>query len=171
MFSRILVRLFAVLVLATSLPALADEPKLLSTHSDWTAYSFKEGAGTVCYMASQPKKAEGNYTKRDQVFALITHRPGENTKNVFSYIAGYTYQTGSDVTLTIDGTSYKLFTHKDMAWARDADTDNKIADAIRKGSNMVVKGTSARGTATSDTFSLKGTGGAHDAIGKACKVN
>jgi hypothetical protein len=159
---------FALCVLAC--PALADEPKLLSTHGDWSAYSFKEGQGTVCYMASSPKKSEGNYKKRDQVFALITHRPAENTKNVFSYIAGYTYQSGSDVDLTIDNTTYKLFTHKDMAWAKDADTDNKIADALRKGSKMTVKGVSSRGTNTVDNFSLKGTGAASDAIGKACGV-
>lgn len=167
---RPLLLLAAVVICILVAPAFADEPKLLSTHGDWTAYSFKEGPGTVCYMASQPKKAEGAYKKRDQVFALVTHRPAENTKNVFSYIAGYSYQPGSDVELTIDDKTWKLFTHKDMAWAKDADTDNKIADAVRKGSKMTVKGTSARGTLTTDTFSLKGTGGAHDAIAKACKV-
>ena len=152
-----------------AVPALAEEPKLISTNGDWAAYAFKENGGTVCYMASQPKKAEGKYTKRDPVFALITHRPAENTHNVFSYIAGYTYETGSDVTLSIDDKSFTLFTHKDMAWAKDADTDNKIAEAVKKGSKMVVKGRSARGTDTVDTFSLKGTGAAHEAIGKACK--
>lgn len=157
-------------LLSISFAARADEPKVISTHGDWTAYSFKEGAGTVCYIASQPKKAEGKYSKRGDVFALVTHRPAENTKNVFSYIAGYDYKQGSDVALEIDGTKYTLFTHKDMAWAKDADTDNKIAQALRKGSKMVVKGVSTRGTETTDTYSLKGTGGASDAINKACDV-
>ncbi|HEY8963587.1 MAG TPA: invasion associated locus B family protein [Alphaproteobacteria bacterium] len=160
----------SVLLTAVSFAALADEPKVISTHGDWTAYSFKEGQGTVCYMASTPKKAEGKYSKRGDVFALVTHRPAENTKNVFSYITGYDYKQGSDVTLTIDGTNYTLFTHKDMAWAKDADTDNKIAAALRKGSKMTVKGVSTRGTETTDTFSLKGTGGASDAINKVCNI-
>jgi len=164
------VTLLSALLSTIAFAAFADEPKVLSVHNDWTAYTFKEGAGTVCYMASQPKKSEGSYKKRDDVFALITHRPAENTKNVFSYIAGYDYKPGSDVTLTIDNQSFKLFTHKDMAWAKDADTDNKIAAALRKGSKMSVKGTSARGTDTTDNFSLKGTGGASDAINKACNV-
>ncbi len=160
----------ATLMVVSAAPARADEPKLLSTHGDWSAYSFKENGGTVCYMASQPKKSEGNYKKRDQVFALITHRPAENTKNVFSFIAGYGYKAGASVTLQIDDKSYTLFTNKDMAWAKDAGTDNKITEGLRKGSKMVIKGESARGTATVDTFSLKGTGAAHDAIGKACGV-
>ena len=163
--------LLAVAIFAVVAPAMADEPKLLSTHGDWTAYAFKENGGTVCYMASQPKKSEGAYKKRDEVFALITHRPAENTKNVFSFIAGYSYKPGSDAVLTIDDkTSFTLFTNKDMAWAKDAETDNKITDALRKGTKMVVTGESTRGTKTVDNFSLKGTGGAHDAIGKACKV-
>lgn len=170
MVSRILVCASFVLMIFSAFTARADEPKLLSKHGDWAAYSFKEGDATVCYMTSQPAKSEGAYKKRDKPFALITHRPADNTKNVFSYIAGYTYQSGSDVELTIDNKTFKLFTHKDMAWARNADADNKIAEAIQKGSKMSVKGTSARGTLTTDYFSLKGTGAAHDAINKACKV-
>lgn len=151
-------------------PAFANQPTVLSSHNAWTAYTFKEGNGTVCYVASQPTKAEGNYTKRGEIFALITHRPVENTRNVFSYIAGYDYKPGSEVTLTIDNQTFNLFTHKDMAWAKDTDTDNKIADAIRRGSSMVVKGTSARGTLTTDTYSLRGSGASHDAINRACNV-
>lgn len=165
---RFLLCLSALLML--SAPALANEPKILSTHGNWTAYTFQEGNGTVCYMGSQPTKAEGNYTKRGEIFALVTHRPAENTKNVFSYIAGYDYKPGSEVTLTIDKETFNLFTHKDMAWAKDTDTDNKITNALRKGSTVTVKGTSARGTATTDTFSLRGSGAAHDAINKACNI-
>lgn len=168
---RTVARFVAVALFVFSAPAMAEEPKLISTHGDWTAYSFKENGGTVCYMASKPKKAEGNYKKRDEPFAIVTHRPAENTKNVFSFIAGYTYKQGSDVTVTFDDKqTFTLFTNKDMAWAKDADTDNKITEALKKGSKMVVKGESMRGTQTTDTFSLKGTGGAHEAIGKACKI-
>jgi hypothetical protein len=39
---------------------------------------------------------------------------------------------------------------------------------MRAGSTMVVKGTSARGTRTTDTYSLKGVSAALDAIDKAC---
>lgn len=164
------VRFLAVASFFIAAPAFAEEPKLLSTHGDWAAYSFRENGGTVCYMASQPKKSEGAYKKRGQVFALVTHRPAENTKNVFSFISGYTYKSGASVTLSVDGKDYTLFTNKDMAWAKDAETDNKIAESLRKGSKIVVKGVSSRGTKTVDTFSLKGSGAAHEAIGKACNV-
>ena len=99
---------------------------------------------------------------------LITHRPAENTHNVFSYITGYAYKPGGDATVTIDGSRHVLFTQDDTAWAPDADTDSLLSLKIRSGSSMVVEGTSSRGTATKDTFGLKGSGAALDAINKEC---
>ncbi len=148
--------------------AIAAEPRLLGTYSDWSAYVFMEGDHKVCYMASQPSKAEGNYTRRGEVFALITHRPAEGTKNVFSYITGYPYKPGSDATVKIGSNNFTLFTQDETAWAADATADNKIAATIKRGSNMVIKGTSVRGTLTTDTFGLKGSSAAHEAISKEC---
>ena len=162
--------LAAALTVGLATSAMAQTPTLIGNYGDWSAYSFTENGNKVCYMVSQPTKAQGNYTKRGDIFALVTHRPGENTKNVFSYITGYTYKEGSDVTVEVNGERFTLFTQKDMAWTPDQASDNRLAEAIRKGSNLVVKGTSSRGTLTTDTFSLKGSSGAHDAISKACGV-
>lgn len=162
--------LTAIATIGLSGAASASDPQKIGDYGDWSAYSFNENGNKVCYMVSQPKQAKGNYTKRGDVFALVTHRPGEKTKNVFSYITGYTYKKGSDVTVDVNGTKFTLFTQNDMAWTPDETSDNRLTDAIRKGSKMIVKGTSSRGTLTTDTFSLKGSGGAHDAINKACGV-
>ncbi len=160
------------LVLATGWmtpPAQASEPELIGTFDQWKAYVFEENGHKVCYMAAdKPSKAEGKYAKRGDPVALITNRPAEGTKNVFTYMAGYSYKTDSDVEISVDGKIFKLFTQNDMAWAADAAADNAITQALRKGSKMVVKGTSSRGTQTKDTFSLKGSSKAHDAISQAC---
>ncbi len=164
------VALGALLCMGSS-PARAQDPTLLGTYGAWSAYAFKEGGNKICYMASTPEKAEGNYSKRDEVFALITHRPAEGTTNVFSYITGYPYKPGSDARVKIGGTAFTLFTQDETAWAPDAETDNRLAKAVRAGSKMVVTGTSKRGTLTTDTFSLKGSSSAHDRISKECGVN
>lgn len=153
-----------------SQPVHAAEPRLISSHGAWSAYVFTEDGNKVCYMASKPQKAEGNYSKRGEVFALITHRPAEGSKNVFSYITGYSYKPGSDVTVKANGERFVLFTQDEMAWATDSKTDDKIAKAIREGSDMVVEGVSSRGTQTKDTFALKGSSAAYDAISKECGV-
>lgn len=166
-------RIWAVSVLGMALlagTAQAAEPRLLGTHGVWSAYVFMENGNKVCYMAAKPQKAEGNYTSRGDIFALITHRPAEGSKNVFSYSTGYGYRANSEATVTIGGRNFSLFTQDDMAWAPDSGQDNAITEAIRTGSNMVVKGTSARGTLTTDTFSLSGSSKAYDAITAECGV-
>ncbi len=150
------------------LSAQATEPTNIGEFGKWSAYVFEENGGKVCYMAAKPDESVGKYSKRGDVVALITHRPAEGTKNVFSYMAGYGYKKGSDVELTVDGKKFSLFTQNDMAWAADASADNSLADAIQKGSKMIVKGESGRGTKTKDTFSLTGSTKAYEAITKAC---
>lgn len=150
--------------------AMASDPKLMGTFGDWSAYSFTENGNKVCYMTSQPKTAVGNYTKRGDIFALITHRPAEGTKNVFSYMTGYSYKPDSSVSVKIDGTNYNLFTQGDTAWTADAAADNSITNAIKTGTNMVVVGTSSRGTVTTDNYSLSGSTKAYQTISQECGV-
>lgn len=170
MFKKIIF-LSSVVILGVSsfvAPSQAAEPEKISQSSDWTAYVLQEGGGKICYMVSQPTDKKGNYSSRGDIFALITHRPKENTRDVFSYISGYSYKDGSETTVTLDGKKFNLFTQDDTAWAPDAETDSKLAAAIKNGSKMVVQGTSSRGTLTTDTFSLKGATAAYKAINKAC---
>ena len=153
---------------ATITTAQAQTPQLIGTYGDWSAYRFTENGNKVCYMVAQPETAVGNYTKRGDIFALITHRPADNTRNVFSYMTGYSYKEGSDVSVKIDNRNFNLFTQGDTAWAADAATDNNIAQAVQAGNRMIVKGTSSRGTATTDTFSLSGSTKAHNKITAEC---
>ena len=157
-------------MVAASPAALANNPQVSGVFNDWPAYSFEESSGKVCYMASQPRRAEGNYTARGDIFTLITHRPGENSRDVVSYVAGYTYQANSEVQIQIGNRTFTLFTQADRAWAYDDETDRALSSAIQRGSNMVVRGTSARGTQTTDTYSLSGSTAAYRAISEACNV-
>ncbi|MBB4267175.1 invasion associated locus B family protein [Roseospira visakhapatnamensis] len=148
--------------------ALAQDVKTIEKFKDWTAYTYEEQGSTVCYMASQPTKEEGNYSVRGDVYAIVSHRPKEGATNVVSFMAGYPFKDKSEVTVTIDGnTSFTLFTHEENAWAYDED-DARLVAAMRAGGRMVVKGTSTRGTLTTDTYSLMGFTNAHGAISKAC---
>ncbi len=149
--------------------AQASEPKLISKHNDWSAFTFMENGQKVCFMASQPESAKGNYTKRGEIFALITHRPGDNSFDVVSFVAGYTYKKNSDVNVTVGNKKFTLFTQADTAWTSDNATDKALTNAIKNGNSMVVKGSSTRGTLTTDTYSLSGSTAAYQAITNACK--
>jgi invasion protein IalB len=152
----------------TSGPALAQGIKRLGDFGDWSSFQFTENGNKACYMASQPKKAEGKYKKRGDVYAIVTHRPGEKLRDEVSILAGYSYKKDSAVQVTIGKKTFELFTQGDGAWAKDKKADETLVKAMIKGSTMMVKGTSARGTKTTDTFSLKGFTKAYAAIGKAC---
>lgn len=161
---------------AVSVSALAPAPvsaqgiKRLGDFDDWSAFQFTENGNKACYMASQPKKAEGKYKKRGDVYAIVTHRPGEKLRDEVSILAGYSYKKDSEVRVIIGKKTYELFTQGDGAWAKDKKSDKILVKAMIKGSSMMVKGMSARGTKTTDTYSLKGFTNAYAAIGKACGI-
>ena len=150
------------------LPSLA-QAKPLGMFGDWIAYVENEGGQILCFMLSEPAKSAGKYTKRGDPYFMLSHRPAEKRNNEVSIIAGYTYKKGSQVTLTVDGkTTFKLFTEGDSAWAKNAAMDKKIAVAMRRGNEMVVKGESSRGTKTTDTYSLTGVTASFKKVNKAC---
>lgn len=166
----LILAVFAFQIAGSGVARAADTPpRLVGAYDAWEAYVFTEDGKKVCYMVSQPGNKEGDYTKRGDPFALVTHRPGDNTRDVFSYITGYTYKPGSEVVVTIDDKKFVLFTHDKTAWAPDAETDRKIAEAIKSGKSMRVVGTSNRDTLTTDTFSLKGSGKAYERITRECR--
>lgn len=148
----------------------AAEPELLSKTGDWAAYALDENGNKVCYMVSQPVDAKGNYKNRGDVYAMVTHHPSEGTRDVFSYYAGYTYQPGSESSVSVDSKKFALMTQDDTAWAVDDAKDAEMVAAMKSGAKMVVRGTSSRGTLTTDSFSLKGVSAAYKAISKACGV-
>ena len=150
--------------------AFAADIEVLGNFDNWAAYSFNDGVDEVCYMATQPTKSQGKYTRRDDVFLIVTHRPKEKKFDVVNVVAGYTYKTTSKPQLTIDkNKAIQLVRHENTAWGKNEETDKKLVAEMKKGSQAVLLGTSARGTKTTDTFSLKGFSKAYEAINKACK--
>ena len=143
--------------------------KSLGTFGDWSAYTMEDHGQKICYMASVPQKSTGKYTKRGEVFLIVSHHPSQKAFNTVSLTAGYNYKKNSSVEVKIDKNKpMDMFTDDDTAWASSTRQDNKLVSLMRAGNEVVFKGTSARGTLTTDTFSLKGCTKAANAIDKAC---
>lgn len=144
-------------------------PERLGQFGDWLAYVDKEGNQKVCYMASTPKKDEGKYKIRGEIYAVVAHRPAEKSFDVFNLAAGYTYQKKAKVVVKIDNQIFSNFyTDKDAAWTLSEKDDKALIKAMKKGNKMVVEGTSSRGTKTKDTYSLKGFSKAYQTISQKC---
>lgn len=162
-----LVAIVLVGLLGAAGPAIANEPKQIGTFKDWRAYTFEDAGGKICYIVSEPKKAEGNYTRRGDIYFLVTHRPSGKVFGEASVITGYTYKSGYEPTASVGSRTFKFYSEGDAAWAFSADEKNLIA-AMKAGASMVVKGQSSRGTITTDTYSLSGVTAAMGVIDKEC---
>jgi hypothetical protein len=156
--------------LAAEKPAAASAPQEIGGGKNWTAYAYTEKGKKVCYMLAHPAKSEPAKLKRGRVDAMVTHRPAEKAFNVVNFDVGYPFKEGSSAELDVDGKKFTLFTNKDAAWDPDAATDKTVTEALAKGTEAVLKGTSAHGTVTTDTYSLDGFTAALGAIDKACNV-
>jgi hypothetical protein len=154
---------------AAAAPA-SPQPKRLSSTDGWTAYTSAEANGLICYLVGTPTKSEPANLKRAAIHVLVTHNTADKTSNVVSFVAGYPFKDASDADLDVGGKKFSLFTKDDSAWARDAATDKAVVEAMQKGKQAIIKGTSARGTATTDTYTLAGFAPSLAEIDKACKV-
>ncbi len=162
------IALIAILSSASAVDAAA-EPKRIGGNGDWSAYVVESGGTKTCYMVAKPTKAEGKYTRRGDIFALVTNQPSSGANGEVSFVAGYTFRVDSDVTIQIGGTRFELFTNADRAWTRGPEDDSVLVAAMVKGTDMTVKGFSARGTLTTDTYSLRGFTATKKLIDRACK--
>lgn len=166
--------LIAALLAFASLPAMAAHreptPRLLGSFGYWRTYRVMEHDQPVCYMTLTAHFPKYKKYHRGDATLTITHRPGENSQDVFSYTAGYNYKPMSDAELRIGSHAYPLFTSQDTAWSRDAATDHKIAAALRASPQLGITGSpTIKGIAKLiDQFPLKGADDAYRTISKAC---
>lgn len=153
-----------------SAPVFAASPTLIGDYGDWSAYYTQEGKNLVCYMASSAQKSEGKYTSRGDVYMVITHRPADKSFDVVNFVAGYTYKANAPITVKIGSNKITdLFADKDKAWSASDATDKKLVAEMKKGSQLIIEGSSFKGTQTKDTYSLKGFSAAYRAISTKCR--
>jgi hypothetical protein len=153
---------------AFSQPVLAAEAKTLGSFSSWDAFMQAEGRNRTCYLVGRPKTVEPKGVKRDDIYLTVTHRSADKVRNEVGVFVGYPLKDKSTVDAEVGKTRFSLFVRDDAAWAVDAKTDKALTDALATGQSLVVKGTSARGTATIDTYVLQGFAAALKAINTAC---
>jgi invasion protein IalB len=152
-------------------PAGATQPTLLGQYGDWGAYIASPGGNRVCFALAKPKmtKTKPAGRKRDPSYVFVATRPAENVKNEVSVIIGYSFKTSSDATAEVGTEKFAMYTQNDGAWIRNVAEEPRMVDAMRKGADLTVKGTSGRGTTSTDQYSLQGLAQALNKIEQECK--
>jgi len=148
-----------------------DQAVLLGQFGEWGAYKALPGGKKICFALSKPTSSTTEPTgrTRDAAYAFVSTRPSEKVKNEVSIIVGYPQKPGQDATAAIGSASYAMYTQNDGAWVKNAAEEAQMVDTMRKGADLVVKSESARGTKTTDTFSLKGIAQALDKVAEECR--
>jgi hypothetical protein len=155
-------------------PAVAAggaEPTLIGQFGTWGAYTATPNGKRVCFALAKPTASKTNPPNRprDPAYAFVSTRPTEKVFNEVSVMIGYTLKPGSESTLEVGGATYAMYTQGDGLWIKNAAEEEQMVQAMRRAGDIVVKGVSAKGTETTDTFSLKGLAQALDKIAQDCK--
>jgi hypothetical protein len=100
---------------------------------------------------------------------FIASRPAEKVRDEVSIIFGYGFKANTDASIEISGAAFAMYTQAAGAWVKTAAEETRLVDAMRKCTDLTVKGTSAKGTASVDVYSLRGLPEALNRVGQECK--
>ena len=155
----------------TASPAGGAEPTLAGQFGIWGAYVASPGGRKVCFVLAKPSSSKTNPPgrPRDPAYAFVSTRPAEHVKEEVSVAIGYTLKPGSEASIEASGAKFAMYTQGDGIWIKNAAEEERLVDAMRKSSDVVVKGVSTKGTETSDTFSAKGLSQALDKAAQSCR--
>jgi hypothetical protein len=147
------------------------EPTLIGQFGTWGAYTAMPNGKKVCFALAKPASSKTNPPNRprDPAYAFVSTRPAEKVVNEVSIMIGYMLKPGSESSLEVGGASFAMYTQGDGLWIKNAAEEERMVDAMRKSADATVKGMSAKGTETTDTFSLKGLSQALDRLAQDCK--
>jgi invasion protein IalB len=154
-------------ILWLAVPAAAQTALEAGRYGDWIL-SVAPGESKICYAATQPKAKEPATANRAKVLLYISAWPKDGVKSEVSFKLGYPIKTGSEVTVLVGKDTFSLFPKEDRAFVDDPTEELKLIEAMKKGSKLLVKATSERGTATTDTYSLAGLSQALQALATSC---
>jgi Invasion associated locus B (IalB) protein len=147
------------------------EPTLIGQYGTWGAYTATPNGRKVCFALAKPSSSKTNPPNRprDPAYAFVSTRPAEKVVNEVSIMIGYALKPGSESSLEVGGSAYAMYTQGDGLWIKNAAEEEQMVNAMRKSAEVTVKGVSAKGTETTDVFSLKGLAQALDRLAQDCK--
>ncbi|WP_051295606.1 invasion associated locus B family protein [Candidatus Micropelagos thuwalensis] len=152
----------------------AATPEKIGTFRYWRVYQLGIGVNKVCYMLSEPVEKLPRNVRRGKIYFSIMHHPANGVRNEASVSVGYPFSAKSNPYARIGTDSFDFDSGVQMeadpswAWLRNPAHHDRLIDMMKRGNQLVFKGTSARGTLTTDTYSLLGFSKALARLNQAC---
>ena len=169
----------------------APKPDFVGAYGDWKVYHTGAGKTRICYLLAEPKSRDPAAAD-EKVYAFISERPAERVRNEVSFVMGFEVAAGPEAkdakdskdkkkdkkpkkveevtapTATIGETEFALAPKGNDLWVKNPAEEAHVIDEMRKGASLVIKASSRKGRATTDTYSLTGFSQAIDKALKDC---
>ena len=159
-------------------PAEAQIAKFtpLKTFRDWKVYQAGTAPNQICFAMTRPRRSIPKNVNRGHIHLTITNRPESDTRHEVGIRIGYPFSAKSRPFAQIGKRNFQFFTFvknggeiATRAWLENINQQGALLRAMRRGVELTFKGTSARGTLTTDYFSLLGLSDALKEIDRLCK--
>jgi len=145
------------------------KPLSIGKFGDWEALSA-QGKDKICYALGAVQKRQPEAKLKDaKANIFVSTRPSEGVRNEIAINLGYPTKENGAATADVDGTSFELITMKESAWLKNPAQEKEFVESMKHGSKLVVKASSAKGTASTDTYSLKGLSDALARVQQECR--
>ncbi len=149
-------------------PAPATKANLIEKVNDWSVFVYEGAEGRICFAAAAPSDMQPKSAKRTPVIFYVTTWQKDKVRNEVSIKLGYSMKSNAPATVAIGSQNFTLAADDDKAYAKDPAEERKLLAAMANGGAMIVKATSAKGTATIDQYSLDGIAAAVKKLQEAC---
>jgi hypothetical protein len=147
----------------------APGPRLLEKQGKWSVYVHDAPNDRVCFASSTPSSVEPKGAKRGPVYFYVATWRRDNVHAEVSVRLGYTIKSDVPPTITVGSESFELFARNDKAFTRDPQEEKRLLEAMLKAPALTVRGTSAKGSATTDQYSLSGLAAAIKKVDQSCQ--
>lgn len=128
----------------------------LQIFGPWGTYVSGEGASRVCFVTSEPKERLPANLNRDPGYLSVSIRPGDKVRGEVSVVLGFSARESEPATATIGDRSFAMLKQGETLFLQNPAEESAFIAALRQGSELSVKLTSARGNAVTDVYSLSG---------------
>ncbi len=156
---------------AAATPAAAGQGQamLLETAGKWQAFSSQQGRAKVCYALSKAESRLPANLKDVEGLLFVATRPTEGVRNEISFVLNFDLKEDVEHQAIIGTERFALVAKGQNMWLKNPAEEPRMLDSLRKGSALEIKGTSKRGNATADKYSLAGMNQAVKRAEDACK--
>lgn len=151
-------------------PAAPETAKarVLERIKDWTVFIYEGAEGRICFAASAPTDMQPKTAKRNAVIFYVSTWEKDGVHSEVSVRQGYAMKANATATVSVGGQNFTLSANEDKAYPKDPADERKLLSAMASDGPMIVKATSAKGTLTTDQYSLEGAAAAMQKLEESC---